>query len=166
MFGSPHAGEPGPWDATRTCLVACLPLLARLLSCKSSSRAWLRNNARFGRSSSAWLARCSGERARVPIRARRDGAKLLGLPPPFPPFTVYISSFPPPLFLFLSLPICAAGSCSIYSSSCPLSFLLDSCQINTSPVSRFVVGEVDLKVLHSSEFSPNFSRFFSPIWKP
>ena len=39
------------------------------------------------------------------FRARGDGAKILGLPPPFPPFTAYISSLPsPPSLLLLVAP--------------------------------------------------------------
>ncbi|XP_066394249.1 uncharacterized protein [Miscanthus floridulus] len=51
------------------------------------------------------------------FRARGDGAKILGLPPPFPPFTASISSLPPPPSLLLLVAPRLRRRCRGFASS-------------------------------------------------
>ena len=99
------------------------------------------------------------------FRARGNGAKILGLPPPFPPFTasIYLPSRRLPLFFFLSLPVCAAGKLHLLFLL-PRVFLMDSWPPNAYPLSRFVAGAVDLRPLEASEFFPfSFSIFLCDL---
>jgi hypothetical protein len=120
VFGSLHLGKRGPWDAGSGCLVPWPPSRAWLRSCKTPLWAWLRRNARFGRFSSAWLAPASARARAWRFRPQGDGVKMLGLPPPFPPFTAYISPLPPPPSHLL----CRSPSTLPVSSSPPLPLLL------------------------------------------
>ena len=76
VFGCPHKGKPGSRDAACSCLVPWPPSRARLRSCKSPLLAWLTRNAQIDSFSSAWLAPCSHELARLAIpcagRWRKD----------------------------------------------------------------------------------------------